>query len=682
MVVAIARSLLVPVGKAADYEAHRENMRKRSAASARTGRDIAPIPKCKNPKRRKATAKNFRLFCETYFPQWFYLAWSEDHLRVLERAEDVALRGGLFAMALPRGGGKTTICLVACIWALVFGYHRFVLLIGADGKAATRLITDLKTAITTNPLLVADFPEVCYPLVRLEGEARRCSGQLCNGEPTNVAWRADMIVLPSIAGSKAAGGTVCVSSLLGSSRGMLRALPSGELLRPSLVLIDDPQKDESARSPAQCDTREDKIRAGILGLGGTAKPIASLMPCTIIAENDLAARFLDRRRHPEWRGETAKLVYAWPTDTALWDEYARLRREDQAEGGTGKPATAFYRKHRAKMDAGARVGWTERYDRELELSAIQHAFNLLIDRERKAFFAEYQNDPIESGGVPGLTEAGLRTRVPGATLGVVPAGLGRLTAFIDVHATALAWLVAAWGDEFNGAVINWGSEQWREGGSREARLHAGLARVVEQVALRAYPRTDGVSLSVERCFIDANWGQVTDLIYRFVCDSPAQAVLTPSHAQYVSPTAMTKIHPPAPGDRRGSNWLLRAWAGRPVPYMVYDANYWKSLSAARLQAPLGGTAAVSVNGKLADTGELFHHFTSESPALVERHGQTQEVWRLRDRGRANHWWDCFVGCAVAASLCGCVLPELTPPPQQPKSSKAPRKRRVMRRRDR
>mgnify|MGYP000922394388 CR=1 FL=1 len=57
-----------------------------------------------NPERKARATGNFRFFCETYFPEIFYLPWSRDHHRVIDKIERAVLNGGLFAMAMPRGG--------------------------------------------------------------------------------------------------------------------------------------------------------------------------------------------------------------------------------------------------------------------------------------------------------------------------------------------------------------------------------------------------------------------------------------------------------------------------------------------------------------------------------------------------------------------------------------------------
>ena len=47
---------------------------------------------------------------------------------MIAKVEQAVLRGGLFAMAMPRGSGKTTLAETACIWAMLTGAREFVCL--------------------------------------------------------------------------------------------------------------------------------------------------------------------------------------------------------------------------------------------------------------------------------------------------------------------------------------------------------------------------------------------------------------------------------------------------------------------------------------------------------------------------------------------------------------------------
>jgi hypothetical protein len=40
----------------------------------------------------------------------------------------------------------------------------------------------------------------------------------------------------------------------------------------------------------------------------------------------------------------------------------------------------------------------------------------------------------------------------------------------------------------------------------------------------------------------------------------------------------------------------------------------------------------------------------------QREAVAEDEWKLRPEASENHWLDCLVGCAVAASMQGAVLP--------------------------
>src|SRR5690606_4704432 len=101
----------------------------------------------------------------------------------------------------------------------------------------------------------------------------------------------------------------------------------GRPVRPSLVILDDPQTDESARSLSQCATREAILAGAVLGLAGPTEKIAGVMPCTVIRPGDMADKILDRELHPEWNGQRTKLVYSFPTNEQLWAQYAEVRSD-------------------------------------------------------------------------------------------------------------------------------------------------------------------------------------------------------------------------------------------------------------------------------------------------------------------------------------------------------------------
>lgn len=156
----------------------------------------------------------------------------------MAKIEQAVLRGGLFALAMPRSSGKTTLCECACIWAMLSGHREFVALIGSDEGHAIDMLESIKMKLEGNERLLEDFPEVVYPIHCLEGIANRCAGQLYRGQRTHIGWTARQVVLPTIAGSRASGAIVTVAGLTGRIRGMKFKRPDGKTVRPSLVVID------------------------------------------------------------------------------------------------------------------------------------------------------------------------------------------------------------------------------------------------------------------------------------------------------------------------------------------------------------------------------------------------------------------------------------------------------------
>ena len=663
------------------YEEKKNLVRNRNIALALAGRDIGELPPVANPERKVACERDFRLFCENYFPETFSLEWSPDHLRVIAKIERAVLSGGLFALALPRGSGKTSICETACIWAMLYGHREFVTLIGATETAAQEILESIQTELEVNEHLAEDFPEVSFPIARLDGIANRCAGQLYHGERTRITWTNNEIVLPTITGSKASGIVVRVAGITGRVRGMKYKRPDGRSVRPSLVIIDDPQTNESAGSLEQTRKRIRVLAGDILGLAGPGSKISGIMPCTIIRPGDMADIILNRQTHPDWNGEKTRMVYKFPVNMKLWEQYAELRAESLRADGNFQKATEFYIANRAAMDAGAEVSWKARFNHD-EVSALQHAMNLKFQDEI-AFASEYQNDPLpeETGGDALLSIDEICGKVNGLAKGRVPLKCDRMSMFVDVQKALLYYMVIAWAEDFTGAVIDYGTfpDQHRREFSLadanptiqslypdaglEGGLYAALNALTEDYLGREWEREDGAMLKIERAMVDANWGQSTDVVYEFCRRSPYAGILLPSHGRYVGASSkpMTEYRK-QPGDRLGFNWMMPSVTGkRAIRHVIYDTNYWKSFIHARLAVPTGDKGSLTLYGRIPGVHQLLaEHLTAEYRVKTQGRGRTVDEWKLKPQRSDNHWLDCIAGCAVCGSMLGAALPVTLP----------------------
>ena len=659
-----------------DYESVRADAARRSSERSLEGRDIGELPAVENQERKKSCRNDFKLFCETYFPEVYQLKWSDDHLRAIAKIQKSVLEGGLFALAMSRGSGKSSLTETAAIWAMLYGHREFVVLVGASESAALEMLDSIKTEFEVNEHIAADFPEVSYPIARLEGIANRCAGQLYKGERTRITWTANEIVLPTIAGAASSGVIVRVAGITGRIRGMKYKKPDGRTIRPEFVVIDDPQTSESADSVEQTRKRVRVLAGDILGLAGPGKKIAGIMPCTVIRPGDMAEQILDKTKHPEWNGERCKMIYQFPRNDELWERYADLRADELRECGTFERATEFYREHRAEMDEGAVVSWPDRYNYD-EISAIQHAMNLKLTDEA-AFWAEYQNEPLpeDLGTDEQLTVDGIVNKLNGHAQRTVPVSANHVTMFIDVQKTLLFYVVCAWDDDFTGYVIDYGA--WPDQRRRyftlgeanptlqakfprsglEGCLYGGLKALTEDYLSREFTRDDGAAMRIEKCLVDANWGQSTDVVYQFCRESAFANVIIPSHGKYIGASSKPMSeYKKAVGDRVGHNWRMPNIRGkRAVRHVVFDTNYWKSFVASRLLESMGDRGSLSLWGRSSEAHMLFaEHLTAEYRVKTEGRGRRVEEWKMRPEGADNHWWDGLVGCAVAASMTGCVL---------------------------
>ena len=660
------------------YEEKKAATRNRNIALALAGRDIGDIPAVAHPDAKEACRRDFRRFCETYFPETFSLAWSRDHLKVIARIETAVLQGGLFAVAMPRGSGKTQLSETAAIWSMLYGHREFVCLIGATETAATEMLESIKTELEVNDRLEEDFPEVAYPIRCLDGISNRCAGQLCNGERTRITWTSNELVLPTVKDSPASGIVVRVAGITGRVRGMKFKRADGRSVRPSLVIVDDPQTAESAGSLEQTRKRVRVLAGDILGLAGPGQKISGILPCTVIRPGDMAEQILDRAKHPEWNGERTKLVYEFPKNTALWDKYAEIRADSLRERGDISAATEFYAAHRKEMDEGSAVAWEARFNPD-ELSALQYAMDLKLQDE-PAFLAEYQNEPLpdDFGGDDLLSEDEIAAKLNGLPRKKVPAWCDRLTMFVDIQKTLLFYAVCAWSEDFGGAVVDYGA--WPGQRSRvfslasakptmqaefpdaglEGCIYGALEKLTDELLSREWEREDGAMMRIEKAMVDANWGASTDVVYQFCRQSRWGGILCPAHGRYVGASSkpMTEYRRQR-GDRLGFNWLMPSVTGkRAIRHVVFDSNFWKSFVHARLAVPMGDRGSLSLYGRSPQEHQLLaEHLTAEYRVRTEGRGRTVDEWKLRPDRADNHWLDCLAGCAVCGSMLGATMPE-------------------------
>ena len=598
-----------------------------------------------------------------------------DHKEVVKLAMAVIIGGGMQAVAMPRGSGKTSIFERLVLWAILFGHRRFAVLIGANSEAAEDILATIQTELMTNALLAEDFPEACYPFIRLEEIANRARGQHIDGKATNLVWNRSKLVFATIGGAKCSGAIIMAKGILSRLRGLKYKSKSGDELRPDLVVPDDPQTDNSARSEYQIAKRLKVLRGTVLGLAGPGEKIAAFCPCTVIEPGDLAEQLLDRDRCPEWHGQKIPLMRSMPTNKDLWEEYYELRAAELRANENHKTSTSFYRKNRAAMDAGADPTWKQRFGDD-EISATQHAMNLIQDRGQQAFDAEFQQAPAGASSVdislwymPADTILKKIWTNPDAAI-QVPIWSTHITTFIDIQQRLLYYATAAWGDGFRGHFVEYGT--WPEQPSMFFRyanarrtipqtypkmglkgsLTAALKGLLEYLETKRYRSATNDNMHINKIGIDTGWqGGIAHTAAR---EWKTRGLILP--AKGVPITARNKPfadYNPENGTINGHHWRDTPAKKHGTRLLHIDTNYWKTRIHMGISTAEGDPESVTLPQGIEDNNEqVVNHLRAENPVADVVGSRTVFLWTHPPNKPDNHWFDCFVGCQVLASRIG------------------------------
>ena len=664
-------------------DAHRELMARRSREKTAAVADIGDIPPVKHPQRRKRAEHDLHYFLRTYFPQSTGLRpFSIDHIRIIGRLEKCIIDGGYFAEAMFRGSAKTSIAEGAIIWGALFGHRQFMPIFGADATAADSNIDSIKTELEDNDLLYEDFPEVCHAVRAMEGKVQRCRSQTYKGKLTHIEWTANTIVLPIIDGSKASGAIITAHGIAGASRGMKHKLPDGTQQRPDFVFLDDLQTDESAGSPLQVAKRLKIVRKNILRLGSHGRRLACFAALTIIEPNDLADQLTNPSLNSAWQSERVPFLKKHADDYEKnWlQTYAKIRRDWSPDAADDQKrahhdATELYRRNREQWDAGAVVTWEHAYDPDAELSALQHAYNVLIDDGAEVFAAEFQCAPINMLDMVAsfrMASAGeIARRVNRVQRGVVPAECELLTCYIDVQQDVLFWVVCGWNRDFSGRVIDYGAypEQPMRGywslqdvrltlrkdtgsASIEGGITEGLGKLATKIIGREWMREDGAALRIRQCLVDSRFKKKA--VFAWARRTPYAATVMPAMGIGLGPTNKPiEEYRRRRGEKIGENWQITRSGSDRTQYVLIDTNSWKTFTHERLIIAPSDPGALTLFGDEPMLHAMYaDHLVAESCTQTEGRGRIVNVWRIKPGRPDNHWLDCTVGCAVAASMLG------------------------------
>jgi len=110
-----------------------------------------------------------------------------------------------------------------------------------------------------------------------------------------------------------------------------------------------------------------------------------------------------------------------------------------------------------------------------------------------------------------------------------------------------------------------------------------------------------------------------------------------------------------PGETIGHYWYVpNVRRTGQFAHVLVDVNYWKRFIHDGLGTAAGDRGCISIFGHDGRAHELLAEHIARSEKWVEVIGPGGVVreWSLWPTRPDNHWFDCLVGCAAAASMCG------------------------------
>ncbi|WP_417850169.1 terminase gpA endonuclease subunit [Thalassoglobus sp.] len=661
-------------------------------------RDLS-IPTPVNPERRKAALANHYVFMETYFPDTFYQGWTENRRAMVDAIFRSLKYKTAEGLAAPRGEGKSTIAKVILLYCILKRLVRFGLIICSTSEYGDQRLSDLKKLMARpkSKAFREDFPELFVPCSDVDKSAHRAKGQTIGGELTNVEWTKNQIVLPTVtlrwcpncltenvAESQGTGNKLTCqdcgngfepweagfSGAIVSAKGITGSIREQNVddERPDLVLIDDPDDEESADSLTKTRKAVKKINQSIRGLAGPGESLARVMLCTIINRQCAAFLFTDRKLNPTWNGKRFRLINKWPTNMELWDEYVEKFRTDLEEGDEfGRRAHQFYLDNREAMDAGAELSNPYRYDdtktpdgSPREVSALQQCFNVIADIGRGSFDTEFQNDPpkAESKSTESLTVgivSGSREKYAGRLTGenprIVPETTEYLTAFVDVQGGWLWVEVTAWSAGRCDVIdyFSFGRNILTSQYGQHTAIVERLGSLNEHWKANPYLFKSGTNFSLSCVLVDS--GFEAPAVYDAVLEIGGVWRAAKGDSKYVHPKKATQGKVTSAD---GSPWCLSViqHGEKLVHLVLYDPDWWKHRCQEQwLIEPIQGAKnAVYLFGSNPNEHREFSRQVASAKFVTEFDQKTGEksYWL---ESRDNHLWDCHTGNHVGRSLC-------------------------------
>jgi len=648
-----------------------EQKRQAAEKRRRIERDIT-VRKCANMPRRLERLADPIKFLKGYFPNEFSRPFSSDQEEAVHTIIACAKANTDEIICAPRGDWKTETLKHLVIYLILAELVRFPVWIGATVESAVKAFEHIKHQFESDRLS-ADFPEVCDPVIALQGSAKKITlnGKLMG----SFRWGSKLIILPSIIGSPYGNVMMTYRGLDSNMRG-LNILGR----RPDLALCDDLETEESARMDGQIETREALLDNAIGGLA-SGETIPRIVLGTI--QN---TKCLTRKKLIQWGGKRYQAVHKWPESQTAIDArnvYIEMRREEKRKGSKSfDESYQHYEDNQAIIEDGLEMGSPHNYSRKfrqdgrpLEISAFQRVLNAASDKGWDYVHTEIQNDPQEKNLSDNLslTPTIVASRISGLRKNELPRVEGiRITCGMDIGNLYSHWVKIAWFGNATGVILDYGVAE-----NPLAKPHMNQAALSATLlpSLMNWRNDIMAENPPDLCFIDSGSGTHQEAVYEFV----RQVGGVP----FAASKGWDKNRYPAGKDTDGNRMFYECSAARQANAGLWlyhvNAEFWKQWLQERFITPTFDEAMQFNDGSLSLYSDqdrkkhmsIAHHVVAEmrESTFVEGKGlQTKWV----EKSANNHYLDALGYACAAAGVLGVRLVKRESMQQVPKKKEPPK----------
>jgi len=649
---------------------------------------IAPEVSPEILEKREYYKKDFVALHKDIFPDSTGMKpFGEKQIESIQFGQDIFNTGsGRLIKLEPRGYAKTTRITNEATFAALSGIQEYIVIVCSSLEKSHEIIESIKTELYNNDQLLELFPGPIACFRHLGDNPHRCPHQTYGGEKTYITWGKQEIQFACVPNEPSAGCIIearPMTNLKGLHKKISAGPNVGKIYRPTLFLFDDPQTHADAKSPSSVATIISAIKRDAMRGGSHHRRAAAIMAITPVAPGDVAWHFA--KEEQSWDIIDYKMLEERPANEEWWlEDYAKvyLNYDRRIRGDRTRAALEAKQLLEDNWDfahEGAKVTWDHAFgwdeDPQTEISAVQHAYNIILDDGLEDFEFECQCN-IEFG----TYDEGEQIHAPVSRIATktlpykrtqVPQDASKLVAHIDVNKEILTYVVMSSPPVMRPHVVDYGTWPQQPGLFSKRRLTLGLSRLYPEISdfrevlykgikdliaslvERSYVREDGVPIDFTRIGVDIRYEDVYTT--RAVRESEHRPILRACWGVGVDPDD-DLLHEKNRADAIATyeNCFIQPNKRRTLDVLNFDSNFFKTELHKGFNLEEGVKGSVTLFGKESDGTPLHNdrhmpyalHCNSEAPSRKEgkKKRRTRIIWTEKMHQADNEFFDNSVNC--------------------------------------